>query len=189
MLLGVNTAVFKDGRVLLTRREDFHVWCLPGGSVDDGESVAQAAMREVTEETGLEVRLTRMVGIYSRPGWIEGGYHIVVFTAEQIGGQLEPAPREVVEIEFFGIDALPDRMLIGQRERILDAAAGIGGSAAVSESITYPRGMPAPRFELYARRDASGLARDDFYHQVFGPHEAQASTAEVKGHRIERSGS
>ena len=40
--LGVNVAILEDGKILLTRREDFEVWCLPGGGVDDGESVAQA---------------------------------------------------------------------------------------------------------------------------------------------------
>jgi ADP-ribose pyrophosphatase YjhB (NUDIX family) len=57
--LGVNVAVIEDGRVLLTQREDFPVWCLPGGGVDPGESLAQAAVREVREETGLEVELER----------------------------------------------------------------------------------------------------------------------------------
>jgi ADP-ribose pyrophosphatase YjhB (NUDIX family) len=65
--LGVNVAVIEDGRVLLTQREDFEVWCLPGGQVESGESLAQAAVREVREETGLHIELLRLVGIYSRP--------------------------------------------------------------------------------------------------------------------------
>lgn len=181
MLLGVNTAIFKDGKILLTRREDFRVWCLPGGSVDPGESVAQAAAREVREEVGLEVRLTRLVGIYSRPGWFDGGYHIVVFAAEQTGGALRLEPREVVEAGYFDPAALPDGLLIGHRRRILDAAAGIGGGAAVRETITCPPGMPASRAEQYARRDASGLAPGDFYRQVFGPQDDAPPLVEVGG--------
>ncbi len=63
-MLGVTVAVIDEDRILLTKREDFEVWCLPGGGVDPGESVAQAAIREAREETGLEVQLTRLVGIY-----------------------------------------------------------------------------------------------------------------------------
>jgi ADP-ribose pyrophosphatase YjhB (NUDIX family) len=181
MMLGVNVVVFKDGKVLMTRREDFRVWCLPGGSVDANESIAQAGVREVKEETGLEVRLTRLVGIYSRPYWIDDGYHIVVFCGEQTGGQPEPAVREVAEMAFFDIHALPERLLLGHRRRILDAAEGVGGSAAINESIVYPRDMPTPRSEQYARRDASGLARDDFYWEVFGPLDSAPITIEVAG--------
>ena len=42
-ILGVNVAIFQEGKVLLTKRVDFEVWCLPGGEVDEGESLAQAA--------------------------------------------------------------------------------------------------------------------------------------------------
>lgn len=71
-MLGVNVAIVSEGRVLLTRREDFDVWCLPGGQVDAGESLAEAARREVREETGLEVRIERLVGMYSGPRWLDG---------------------------------------------------------------------------------------------------------------------
>lgn len=67
MKVGVNVAVVHNEQVLLTKRKDFEVWCLPGGHVDAGESVVQAALREVREETGLEVRLNRLVGVYSIP--------------------------------------------------------------------------------------------------------------------------
>ena len=69
---GVNIAILKDGKILLTKREDFEVWCLPGGIVEPGESVVEAAVREAREETGLEVGLTRLVEIYSRPNWRDG---------------------------------------------------------------------------------------------------------------------
>ncbi len=71
--LGVNVAIFQDSEVLLIQRSDLPVWALPGGGVDNGESVAQAATREALEETGLEVALTRLVGICSRPDWRRGG--------------------------------------------------------------------------------------------------------------------
>jgi 8-oxo-dGTP pyrophosphatase MutT (NUDIX family) len=61
--------IFDEARekVLLTRREDNGRWCLPGGGMDPGESAAESCVREVLEETRLEVRVTRLVGIYTTP--------------------------------------------------------------------------------------------------------------------------
>jgi 8-oxo-dGTP pyrophosphatase MutT (NUDIX family) len=52
--LGVNVAVIQDGKILLTQREDFETWILPSGGVEEGESLAQAAIRETKEEAGLD---------------------------------------------------------------------------------------------------------------------------------------
>ncbi len=62
-------------------------------------------------ETGLDVALTRLVGIYSRPRW--GEYHIGVFAGEVIGGIERKQPGEVIEIHLFGPDELPDALPIG----------------------------------------------------------------------------
>jgi ADP-ribose pyrophosphatase YjhB (NUDIX family) len=56
-----------DGRILLHRRVDNDKWALPGGVMELGESIGDCARREVREETGLEVELTGIVGIYSDP--------------------------------------------------------------------------------------------------------------------------
>ena len=55
---------------MLTRREDNARWGLPGGGMDPGESAAEACVREVLEEMGLEVRVTRLVGVYTSPNLI-----------------------------------------------------------------------------------------------------------------------
>ena len=65
--LTVCVVVIEEEKVLLTKRDDFHIWCLPSGGVEDGETVVEAAIRETKEETGIDVKITRMVGIYSRP--------------------------------------------------------------------------------------------------------------------------
>ena len=66
---GASALVFDEARkrVLLTRRADNGQWCLPGGGMDPGESAAECCAREVLEETGLEVRVTKLVGIYTTP--------------------------------------------------------------------------------------------------------------------------
>ena len=53
--LAATVAIVQDDKVLLAKREDFEVWCLPGGMVDVGESLAETAVREAHEETGLTV--------------------------------------------------------------------------------------------------------------------------------------
>ena len=65
---GTCAAVFNErGEILLQKRADNGFWSMPGGAVDPGESVEQGALREVWEETGLQVRVGRLVGVYSDP--------------------------------------------------------------------------------------------------------------------------
>jgi ADP-ribose pyrophosphatase YjhB (NUDIX family) len=163
-LLGVTIAIFQAGQILLTRREDFEVWCLPGGAVDDGESLAQAAMREAREETGLEVELTRLVGIYSRPKWWHS-MHLVLFAARPVGGALRPDPHEVIEIGYFDPAGLPAPLLAGHSRQIADALEGSCGRAW-SHEVSWPFEPGMTRQELYAMRDRSGLSRQQFYEQT-----------------------
>lgn len=86
--LAVNVAVMHGCKILLTKREDFETWILPSGGVEDGESIAQAAIRETKEETGLDVELTRLVGIYSRLGNMSP-VHAMLFIAKPIGGEIK----------------------------------------------------------------------------------------------------
>jgi ADP-ribose pyrophosphatase YjhB (NUDIX family) len=55
------------GRILLIRRVDNNYWSIPGGGMEPGESIRQAATREVREETGINCEVTGLVGIYSNP--------------------------------------------------------------------------------------------------------------------------
>ena len=113
--LAVIVAVIDDGKVLLTKREDFEVWCLPGGGVEKGESLAEAGIREAREETGLDVELTRLVGVYSRMGGGMHDVHAVLYTAKPIGGELATQPNETVEVAFFPFDQLPEELLFGHK--------------------------------------------------------------------------
>ena len=96
-------------RVLLTRRTDNGLWCLPGGGMDPGESAAEACAREVLEETGLVVQVGRLLGVYTSP-------HIIVeyasgnrvqplalnFEAEAVGGELGLSD-ETTEVGYFSL--------------------------------------------------------------------------------------
>lgn len=93
----VNVAVSNDaGELLLIRRSDNDNWALPGGAVDIGESLAQAAVRETREESGIDCEVTGLSGIYTDPGHVmlytsNGEVRqefSVVLTARATGGQL-----------------------------------------------------------------------------------------------------
>lgn len=158
--LGVTVAVIEDGRVLVTKRADFPAWCLPGGGVDAGESVAAAAVREVREETGLEVALTRLVGVYSRPRWRRGGAHEVLFAARPIGGEARPREEEVLELGFYAPDDLPEPFLWWHRQRVRHALDDAGAAAAWSQDAVWPFPQDMPYEELLALRDREpGLLR------------------------------
>ena len=169
--LGVNCAVVQDGKILLTLRQDWEVWCLPGGGVEPGESLADAARRETQEETGYQVVLEQLVGLYSEPRWFHRGLHVPVFRARISGGALRPQPDEVLEARFFALDELPpvENFLYGHRQRALDALAGVGGSAAWTQLIPWPFDPALTRADLYALRDRSGFSRLEFYRQHFRP--------------------
>lgn len=126
--LGCSAAIFDEqGRIFLTRRTDNGQWCLPGGGMDSGESVTEACEREVWEETGLRVRVKRMVGVYSHPDQLvvypDGNKaHIVAlhFEAEFVGGQ-PTLSTETTDFGYFTMDEIQGMEFLGRhKERILD---------------------------------------------------------------------
>ncbi len=179
-LLGAAVAIFQNGRLLLTKRDDWEVWCLPGGGVDPGETCAQAAVREACEETGLHVALTGLIGVYSRPHWNRGGLHLLLFAAEIVGGALTPNPAEVIEAGYFDAATLPAPLMWGHTQMIADALRGARGVAWVHNARWHhPRDLS--RAEQYAMRDASRLPRAEFYQRHFTPLDVHDQTLEVGG--------
>jgi ADP-ribose pyrophosphatase YjhB (NUDIX family) len=165
--LGVNIAIVQNGKILLTKREDFEVWCLPGGAVDEGESVAQAAIREAREETGLQVELTRLIGLYSHPNESALIGHIVSFAAHPVGGEYKADPNEVVDMRYFAPDEIPADLLVMHIRRIKDAFSCVGG-VVWSQEVDFPFGPDTTRQEIYRQRDESGLSRRDYYFATLG---------------------
>ncbi len=95
-----------DGRIVLVRRAiepGYGKWVFPGGYVDRGEEVMMAALREAREEAGLEVRIDRLIGIYSYAGRTP---IIIVYAATMIGGELA-VDEEGLEAQWFEASAIP----------------------------------------------------------------------------------
>jgi 8-oxo-dGTP diphosphatase len=133
MRLGVNAVIVDGaGRVLLALRDRPPIWNLPGGGVEPGESPWAAAVREVREEVGVEVSVSRLTGVYHRP---PGGDPVLVFRCELAAGIPRPSP-EAVRVAWFVPDALPGAINPYQPQRIGDAMRP--GDAAVLASQPGP---------------------------------------------------
>ncbi|RPI89857.1 MAG: NUDIX hydrolase [Chloroflexi bacterium] len=99
----------QDGRVLLVRRvnEPFRgLWTLPAGFINGGEDPAEAAARECLEETGLSVRVTRVLDIISGKEHPRGADFIIVYHASVIDGKLKPDD-DADAVEWFARESLP----------------------------------------------------------------------------------
>jgi len=117
--------------LLLTRRSDNGEWCLPGGTMDPGESAAECCAREVLEETGLVVRVGRLIGVYSTPHRIieyaDGNRRqglTMNFEAVPIGGEL-CVTDETTEAGYFSPEQMKSMDVMEPvYERVADAFAG-----------------------------------------------------------------
>lgn len=105
----------REGRILLIRRSDNGKYSVPGGGLEAGETVAQAVVREVHEETGIEVDVTELVGVFSNPehviayddGEVRQEFSIC-FRAQPIGGDLRTS-EESTEVEWVPPAELSER--------------------------------------------------------------------------------
>lgn len=124
------TAIFDPTgeKLLLTRRADNGEWCMPGGHMEPGESAIEASARETEEETGLKVKVGRLIGLYATPHRIAtypDGNRIqsvvLSFEATPVGGELSLSD-ETTEVGFYSLEdvktmGIPEH----QTERIIDA--------------------------------------------------------------------
>ena len=180
--LTVKVAIIQENKVLLIQREDYEIWALPGGAIDPGESPATAAIREAREETGLEVGLTRLVGLYTKTQWHNPNMTTVLFAAEVVSGDIRADSFETLDIGFFSVDALPEPLIWWTRTEVEDAVNGLGGSVVRTQQIDSPLDSLPTRQELYDMRDESDLSRAEFFQHIFpeGP-----VTTEVPGKNLE----
>ncbi len=107
--MGVACAVINEQeQVLLSQRGDLGVWNLPSGRLDSREHLANAAIREVREETGIEAQIVRPLGLYYYAGWQRLN---VLFLAQPNGGTLRQKTYETRANQFFAAAHLPEKLL------------------------------------------------------------------------------
>lgn len=119
MRVSVSALIFERERVLLAHRRDIDWWSLPGGAVDPGETLDEALRREIREETGLEIEVGQLIGVYSKPLKQE---IVLSFRCAVTGGTLNACQDdEIDESRYFAPDSLPGNTLPKHRQRIMDA--------------------------------------------------------------------
>ncbi len=116
---GAEGAVFHEGKLLLIRRADNRLWAVPGGSVEVGETAAQAAQRELKEEAGLDGKPVRLLGVFDSYLWgsqIKAHIFHFVFEMEAENLAMKPGP-EALEAGFFGESEIPS-LTPGHAQRV-----------------------------------------------------------------------
>ena len=108
--VSADAAVFDDeGRVLLQRRADDGTWCLPGGYADPNEAPRETAVREVREETGLDVEPADLVGVYARKAGEYGPHCLVIHVYRcAVRGGTVGSSREGESVRYRALNAVSD---------------------------------------------------------------------------------
>jgi len=109
--VGADGAIFDDaGRILLGQRTDNGRWCLPCGWLDPNESPAEAVLREIQEETGLQAHIVQLVDVYTRRPSVDYGLYTMVavlYLCEVEGGTLR-ASHEHHDVRYWAIEDVPN---------------------------------------------------------------------------------
>jgi 8-oxo-dGTP diphosphatase len=117
---------FPDSRILLIKRATVPFrgyWALPGGKVDAGETVEETVVREVKEETGIEVEIVGKIGEYHENGvqdGVEYDYYPACFLVKPVGGKIERQEREIECIKLFNLKEVPDILAFKHASMIHD---------------------------------------------------------------------
>ncbi len=104
-----------EGRILLARHAYQNIWAFPGGAIDPEEHPYDAGVREIKEETGLDVEITRIISVHGGPefSWSYANgdrvnYVIIALEARLLGGAMEPDGEEVLELRYFSVEEIEE---------------------------------------------------------------------------------
>ena len=127
LLMGVRALIVREGAVLLIcHRSGEYPWALPGGGVERNERLAEAALREAREETGVPIRVEQLLGMYERFGDGISNY-VAVFVCTALGDPQPPRSIEIAEARFFPLHSLPASADAGTRRRVAEYLSGERG--------------------------------------------------------------
>jgi len=130
LIVGCSAVIFGASRlkVLLTRRADNGLWCLPGGHMEPGESAKEACIRETLEETGLTVDVIKLIGVYSSPDRViqyedSNLFQPVSLTFEAVpSGGILVTSSETTAFGYFSLDEIQKMdLMIPHYDRVVDA--------------------------------------------------------------------
>jgi 8-oxo-dGTP diphosphatase len=117
---------YPQGKILLIKRDTVPFkgyWALPGGRLDPGETIEQCCIREVKEETGLDVSIVRKVGEYHEQGInddVEYDYYPTCFVVKVVGGETKKQDSEIQEIKLFSLQELPNPLAFEHNQMTQD---------------------------------------------------------------------
>src|SRR3990170_5743216 len=123
---------FPPEKILLIKRRTVPFkgyWALPGGRAEQGEEVEQTIIREVKEETGLDVVMVRKVGEYHEQGvqaGVEYDYYPACFLVKVVGGEIEKQQSEIEDIQLFSFDDIPESLAFVHNQMVKDYLASRG---------------------------------------------------------------
>lgn len=131
----VDVVIYERARgiVIIKRRNEPHGYALPGGFIDEGEAAEHAAVREMKEETGLDVVLTGLLGVYSRPDRDPRQHTIsTVFIGATANPELLEAGDDAAYAAFYQLDDLPAPIVFDHLQIIEDFRQVLAGTRNVA---------------------------------------------------------